>query len=98
MKWLLRKKKAKSTSSQLQYPSSLASTPPGAYRSQIVAELPGPILERIFAFVCPHTQDETYESCEQSAIEDACMLCDLRDLAHCAQVSRRWRTLATKVL
>jgi hypothetical protein len=64
----------------------------------IINNLPPPILERIFAFVCPHTQDSTYESCEQSAVEDACMLCDLRDLAHCTRVSRRWRKLAANVL
>ena len=56
------------------------------------------ILERIFFYVCPHAQDETYETCEQSATGDTCMLCDLRDLAHCAQVSRQWRKLATNVL
>lgn len=70
--------------------------PPGA--AQLIAKLPPPILERVFSYVCPHTQDETYESCEQSAVEDTCMLCDLRDLAHCARVSRRWRVLAANVL
>ncbi|KAI1336192.1 hypothetical protein F5Y15DRAFT_395592 [Xylariaceae sp. FL0016] len=59
-------------------------------------ELPSPILERVFSFVCPHTTDDTYETCEQSAIEDACMLCDLRDLAHASQVCKRWRKSAVK--
>lgn len=63
-----------------------------------LAELPTPVLERIFAFVCPHTQDSTYESQEQSSIEDACMLCDLRDLAHCIQTCKKWRATAVKVL
>lgn len=63
-----------------------------------LAELPAPVLERIFAFVCPHSQDSTYESQEQSSIEDACMLCDLRDLAHCIQVCKKWRATARKVL
>jgi hypothetical protein len=63
-----------------------------------VATLPAALLERIFTFVCPHTQDETYESCEQSALEDSCMLCGLRDLAHCVQVSKAWRKAATKAL
>ncbi|RWA07255.1 hypothetical protein EKO27_g7857 [Xylaria grammica] len=49
-------------------------------------ELPAPILERVFSFVCPHSSDESYETCERSAVEDTCMLCDLRDLAHAAQV------------
>ncbi|KAE8443649.1 hypothetical protein EG329_001507 [Mollisiaceae sp. DMI_Dod_QoI] len=99
MKWF---KKKKSASTGQEHATSSRSfpayTPPATNQSQIVARLPAPILQRIFAFVCPHTQDETYESCEQSALEDTCMLCDLRDLAHCAQVSRRWRTLATAVL
>jgi len=63
-----------------------------------IPSLPGPILERIFSFVCPHTQDNTYDTCEDSAIEDTCMLCDLRDLSHCAQVSQKWRAEAIKVL
>lgn len=70
-------------------------TPPW---TDLINELPAPVLERIFGFVCPHSQDGTYESCEQSAIEDACMLCDMRDLAHCTRVSRRWRKLAANVL
>ncbi|KAK3685537.1 hypothetical protein B0T22DRAFT_221162 [Podospora appendiculata] len=66
--------------------------------AQALANLPPAILERIFAFVCPHTLDESYETCEQSAIEDACMLCDLRDLAHCVAVSKRWRKAGVKQL
>ncbi|KAI0597980.1 hypothetical protein F4775DRAFT_592734 [Biscogniauxia sp. FL1348] len=61
-------------------------------------ELPSPILERLFAFVCPHTADETYENCEHSAIEDACMLCDLRDLSHAGQVCKTWRKSAIKLM
>lgn len=63
-----------------------------------LAQLPGPVLERIFALVCPHTQDATYESQEQSSLEDACMLCDLRDLAHCLLVCKQWRAAGVKVL
>jgi hypothetical protein len=65
---------------------------------RIVAQLPTAVLECIFRNVCPHTQDESYESCEGSAVEDCCPLCDLRDLSHCAQVSRRWREAATTIL
>ncbi|KAG9236704.1 hypothetical protein BJ875DRAFT_371491 [Amylocarpus encephaloides] len=64
----------------------------------LLAKFPQRVLECIFAQVCPHARDETYESCEQAAADDTCMLCDLRDLSHCAQVSRRWRTAATAVL
>ncbi|KAH8888878.1 hypothetical protein GQ53DRAFT_783549 [Thozetella sp. PMI_491] len=63
-----------------------------------LANLPAAILARIFAFVCPHTRDESYETCEQSSIEDACMLCDLRDLAHCVQVTKKWKIEARKLL
>jgi hypothetical protein len=42
--------------------------------------------------------DESYETCEQSAVEDACMLCDLRDLAHCVQVCKAWHPAARKLL
>ncbi|ROV92675.1 hypothetical protein VSDG_06539 [Cytospora chrysosperma] len=63
-----------------------------------LAELPPAVLERIFALICPHTQDSTYETQEQSSIDDACMLCDERDLAHCVQVNRQWKNTAVKVL
>ncbi|KAI1195070.1 hypothetical protein F5X97DRAFT_309211 [Nemania serpens] len=72
-----------------------------AERSRIFApwlELPPPILERVFAFVCPHSRDESYETCERSAVEDACMLCDLRDLAHAGQVCKRWRRSAIQLM
>lgn len=63
-----------------------------------LSAMPGPVLERIFAFVCPHTQDSTYESQEQSSLEDTCMLCDLRDLANCLLVCRKWKAAGQKVL
>ncbi|KAI3335003.1 hypothetical protein F4824DRAFT_465480 [Ustulina deusta] len=72
-----------------------------AERGRIFApwlELPAPILERVFAFVCPHSCDESYENCERSAVEDACMLCDLRDLAHAGQVCKRWRRSAIQLM
>jgi len=56
----------------------------------LLAGLPLTILKRIFAFVCPHSQDESYEVCEDSYTENACMLCDLRDLAHCVQACKAW--------
>jgi F-box domain len=96
MKWFKRKKSRTLEPIEVSKErSSLAphGTPPVS--SRLLAQLPGALLERIFSFVCPHTQDE---SCEQSAVEDTCMLCDLRDLAHCAQVSRQWRFHATNLL
>ncbi|KAK4127651.1 hypothetical protein N657DRAFT_704836 [Parathielavia appendiculata] len=64
----------------------------------VLAQFPEAIFERIFAFVCPHTRDESYATCEQSSVEDACMLCDLRDLAHCVAICRRWKAEAVKLL
>lgn len=60
--------------------------------------LPPHVLESIFAFVCPHATDKSYQTCEESGTEDACMLCDLRDLAHCVAVCKKWRTEAVKLL
>jgi hypothetical protein len=64
----------------------------------VFAHFPPAILERIFTYVCPHSRDETYETCEQSSVEDGCMLCDLRDLAHCVAVCRKWRIEAVKLM
>jgi hypothetical protein len=72
--------------------------PPNYRSAALVAQLPTNVLERVFAFVCPHSRDESYETCEGSAYDEGCMLCDLRDLSHCAQVSRVWRRAAIKVL
>ncbi|KAF5011370.1 hypothetical protein FDECE_2501 [Fusarium decemcellulare] len=74
--------------------------PPTRGSAYLLAHLPPRVLERIFAFVCPHARDETYETCEgsASASDSGCMLCDLRDLAHCVQVCRAWRASAVKVL
>lgn len=64
----------------------------------LLARFPASVLERIFGFVCPHTRDETYSTCEQSSVDDACMLCDLRDLAHCVAVCKKWKEEAVKLL
>ena len=72
---------------------------PPTYRSaQLVAHLPPNVLQRIFAFVCPHACDESYENCEESASDGGCMLCDLRDLGHCVLVNRQWRKNAVPVM
>ncbi|KAK2036075.1 hypothetical protein LZ31DRAFT_425210, partial [Colletotrichum somersetense] len=61
-------------------------------------DLPDTILQRIMYFVCPHAQDDTYETCETIAASEACALCHLRDLAHCARVCQKWYDLATAML
>ncbi|KAI0999477.1 hypothetical protein K3495_g8718 [Podosphaera aphanis] len=63
-----------------------------------VSKLPPQILARIFSEICPHSQDDSYESCELSARVDTCMLCDLRDLSHCTQVNRQWREISRTIL
>lgn len=60
--------------------------------------LPENVLDNIFSYVCPHTQDHSYETCEDSQIGEGCMLCDLRDLAKCAQVCRKWYSVAQQLL
>lgn len=60
--------------------------------------LPAKVLDNIFAHLCPHTLDETYETNEQSIVGDGCMLCDLRDLANCARVRRGWYQVVQETL
>ncbi|KAG6026192.1 hypothetical protein E4U41_001321 [Claviceps citrina] len=71
--------------------------PPSPLSAQLLAALPPKVLSRIFAFVCPHALDESYETCEESA-EKGCMLCDLRDLSRCVLVNRAWREIAIQIL
>jgi hypothetical protein len=101
MKWF-RKKKSKSLGHADAHTVDIprfARTPlPSSSSGRLVAQLPTRVLQCIFAHVCPHAKDESFESCEGSAVEDTCPLCDLRDLSHCAQVSRRWREVAGSVL
>lgn len=60
--------------------------------------LPQQVLSRIFFHVCPHALDESYNSSEESITEDGCMLCDMRDLACCALVSKKWSAPARNLL
>ena len=69
----------------------------GSYRkapSGVAATLPVKALDTIFAWVCPHTQDLSYASCEDSLFDNGCSLCDMKALAQCALVCRRWRIVA----
>ncbi|QSS58090.1 F-box domain-containing protein [Histoplasma capsulatum] len=73
-----------------------------SYRSgpsrDFTQNLPLEVLSRIFSYVCLHVLDDTYNSSEESMTEDGCMLCDMRDLAHCALVCRKWYSPAHKLL
>ncbi|KAF2179867.1 F-box domain-containing protein [Zopfia rhizophila CBS 207.26] len=62
---------------------------PAYYGPDCTARLNDKILRCIFEFVCLHSTDESYDASEHSEI-DGCMLCDMRDLAHCALVKRQW--------
>lgn len=73
--------------------------PAPAYRGRDHTQrLPDAVLRRIFGYVCPHTQDTTYEASERSQIGDGCMLCDLRDLAASARVCRKWYQVGQRLL
>ncbi|KAE8356688.1 hypothetical protein BDV28DRAFT_83407 [Aspergillus coremiiformis] len=61
-------------------------------------QLPQRVLIRIFSFVCPHAEDNSYDTSEESMTKDGCMLCDMRDLAHCALVCKRWSLDADDLL
>lgn len=77
-------------------PPTFAAT--GSSGLDVSATLPTPVLERILTYICPHTRDSTYESSEESVMGDGCMLCDMRDLAQCALVCRRWAEVAQNLL
>ncbi|KAJ9664470.1 hypothetical protein H2201_005218 [Coniosporium apollinis] len=71
---------------------------PARPRADFTKRLPDNVLRIIFGFVCPHSTDESYEPSERSMIGDGCMLCDLRDLANCTRVQRRWFSVGARVL
>ncbi|OAQ77422.1 F-box domain-containingprotein [Purpureocillium lilacinum] len=106
MRLPFRRKDKKKSESSSSYPEEFRPWPPATtfhapptYRSaQLLDQFSHALLQRIFAFVCPHTRDESYDPCEESAGDDGCMLCDLRDLSHCAQVNRTWRASAVTIL
>ncbi len=62
------------------------------------ARLPPAILQRIFIELCPLTVDATYDSSEESLVDYGCALCDVKELAQCALVSRRWFNAAQDLL
>ncbi|KAI9846348.1 MAG: hypothetical protein M1837_004201 [Sclerophora amabilis] len=100
LKHIRSKSKLKESDSQsTDYPPP-AYSGPSKYSHSLAAhpQLPNNILETIFAFVCPHTEDESREPPEKSMVADGCMLCDLRDLAQCAPVCRKWYESTQKAM
>ncbi|KAK5164610.1 uncharacterized protein LTR77_009816 [Saxophila tyrrhenica] len=71
---------------------------PARFGRDHTARLPEEVMKNILTFVCPHATDQSYQPSEESQIGDGCMLCDLRDLATCAQVCRKWYGFAQKLL
>ncbi|KAI9882507.1 MAG: zinc-finger protein [Watsoniomyces obsoletus] len=67
------------------------------FPSNLAARLPTAVLDNIFRYVCPHVEDRSYLTAEESMV-DGCMLCDMRDLAHCSLVCRRWNEVAMNLL
>jgi hypothetical protein len=83
------------TSTSRSYQKDLIPSPP---ESNYTARLSSRLLAAIFANVCPHSQDASYKSSEESMTDGGCMLCDMRDLAHCAVVCKRWSVVAQRLL
>lgn len=75
---------------------------PGQYLPRpgwdLTARLPPTLLQRIFIEVCPLTVDGSYDSSEESLVDYGCALCDVKDLAQCALVSRNWWNVAQDLL
>ncbi len=79
------------------YNDGHARTSSRGYPFNLAARLPTAVLDEIFRYVCPHVEDRSYMTAEESVV-DGCMLCDMRDLAHCALVCRRWNEVALTLL
>lgn len=67
-------------------------------RSHPSAKFSSTLLQELFSYVCPHSRDDSYTSCEDSMIDGGCMLCDIRDLSQCALVNRQWSATAQPIL
>lgn len=56
----------------------------------LTSRLPLKLLTVVLSNICPHACDDNYLSLEESMRDGGCMLCDMRNLAQCALVSRRF--------
>lgn len=63
-----------------------------------VSRLPSHLLRKILIFICPHAEDDSYVSSDDSMIDAGCMLCDMRDLAQCALVKKDWSEASALLL
>ncbi|KAL9006592.1 MAG: hypothetical protein Q9188_000629 [Gyalolechia gomerana] len=64
----------------------------------LTSRLPLKLLTNILSHICPHALDDNYSSLEESMRDGGCMLCDMRDLAQCALVSRRFLVATQTIL
>ncbi|PNS16555.1 Ribosomal RNA small subunit methyltransferase NEP1 [Sphaceloma murrayae] len=101
LKHLRSKSRAKSQDQGNQYyesPQQHYYQASNGYGTDYASQLDTKVLRRIFENLCPHATDRTCVSSEDSAVGDGCMLCDMRDLARSAQVSRKWYQVAQSLL
>ncbi|KAL8973036.1 MAG: hypothetical protein Q9183_000204 [Haloplaca sp. 2 TL-2023] len=62
------------------------------------SRLPLKLLSNILSHICPHAGDDNFLPLEESMRDGGCMLCDMRDLAQCALVSRRFLVATQTIL
>ncbi|KAL8819176.1 MAG: hypothetical protein Q9223_002329 [Gallowayella weberi] len=81
-----------------EYKTFAAYSPRNRTGRDSISRLPLKLLTKILSNICPHACDDNYLSLEESMHDGGCMLCDMRDLAHCALVSRRFLVTTQTVL
>ncbi|KAL8922420.1 MAG: hypothetical protein Q9208_005142 [Pyrenodesmia sp. 3 TL-2023] len=67
-------------------------------RRDLTSGLPLKLLTAVLSNICPHALDDNFSSLEESMRDGGCMLCDMRDLAQCALVSRRFLVATQTIL
>ncbi|KAL8870680.1 MAG: hypothetical protein Q9198_007576 [Flavoplaca austrocitrina] len=80
------------------YKSPSAFSPRNPSGRDYTSRLPLKLLTEILSSICPHACDDNYLSLEDSMRDGGCMLCDMRHLAQCALVSRRFLVATQTIL
>lgn len=93
-----RLKSTDDTSTYNNYHQPSADTSTGLPKPHPSARFSITLLHELFSYVCPHSRDDSYTSCEESMIDGGCMLCDMRDLSQCALVNRQWSEASQNLL
>ena len=81
-----------------EYHAPTAFAPRNRSGRDCTSRLPLKVLTEILSNICPHASDDNYLSLEDSMRDGGCMLCDMRDLAQCALVSRRFLVATQTIL